>query len=87
VEAKVRQLKVRNIPAAVEARLRRLADESGASINQTVVRLLEAETGLAPAAPSKRDLAAFAGRWTAEDADAFDAAMRIFEALDEEVWR
>lgn len=81
------QLTVRNIPEPVEARLRRLADESGASINQTVVRLLEAGTGLAPVAPAKRDLTAFAGRWTAEDADAFDAAMRIFESLDEEVWR
>lgn len=81
------QITVRNIPEPVEARLRQLADVSGSSLNQTVVRLLEAGTGLAPAAGPKRDLTAFAGLWTAETAATFDAATRIFETLDEEVWR
>jgi len=83
----VSQITVRNIPGPVEARLRQLADRSGASMNQTVVRLLEAGTGLAPAAGPKRDLTAFSGRWTAEAAATFDTATRIFETLDEEVWR
>lgn len=33
------QMTVRNIPAAVEARLRALAERSGSSLNQTVIRL------------------------------------------------
>jgi plasmid stability protein len=56
------QITVRNIPGPVEARLRQMADASGASLNQTVVRLLEAGTGLAPTTGPKRDLASFTGR-------------------------
>jgi plasmid stability protein len=81
------QITVRNIPEPVEVRLRQLADGSGASLNQTVLRVLEVGTGLAPAAGPKRDLAAFSGRWTAAAAAAFDTATKIFETLDDEVWR
>lgn len=39
------QITVRNIPAAVESRLRTMADRLGLSLDQTVIRLLEAATG------------------------------------------
>lgn len=80
------QITVRNIPAAVEARLRALAERSGSSLNQTVIRLLEAATGGRPDTP-KRDLSQIAARWSDRDADAFDKATAPFESVDAEVWR
>lgn len=81
------QITVRNVPEPVEARLRQLANASGASLNQTVVRVLEQGTGLASAPGPKRNLTSFAGRWTTEATATFDAATKIFETLDAEVWR
>ncbi|MEI6634923.1 MAG: hypothetical protein WCO99_00030 [Planctomycetota bacterium] len=81
------QITVRNIPVAVEAKLRSLAHQSGTSLNQTVIRLLEAATGIKRQARRRRDFAQFASRWTAAEADAFDRAMSQSESIDEEVWR
>jgi len=81
------QITVRNLPEGVETRLRQLATKGGHSLNQTVVRLLEQATGVAPATGPKRDVTALAGRWSAAEASAFDAAVGIFEAVDPEVWQ
>ena len=80
------QITVRNIPAAVESRLRTMADRLGLSLNQTVIRLLEAATGGRPDAP-KRGLSQIAARWSDREPDAFDRATAPFESVDEEVWR
>ena len=63
-----------------------MADRLGLSLNQTVIRLLEAATGGRPDAP-KRDLSQIAARWSDREADAFDRATAFFESVDEEVWR
>lgn len=42
------RITIRNLPDAVEAKLRALAERSGASLNQTVVQVLEAVTGGRP---------------------------------------
>jgi plasmid stability protein len=80
------QITVRNIPAAIETKLRSLAEQSGLSLNQTVIHLLESATGGKPAA-RRRDLSAIAARWDDREADAFDRATAPFESVDEEVWR
>lgn len=80
------QMTIRNIPAAVEARLRAQADRLGLSLNQTVIRLLEAATGGRADMP-RRDLSQIAARWSDREADAFDRATAVFESVDEEVWR
>jgi plasmid stability protein len=81
------QLTVRNLPDAVSERLRLIAEQSGLSLNRTVVRILEAATGGRPTAGRRRDLSAIGGQWTDQDATAFDRATAVFEAVDEEVWR
>ena len=80
------QLTVRNIPSEVDTKLRSLAEQSGLSLNQTVIRLLETATGQRPHAP-RRDLSQIAARWTAHEAADFDRATAPFESVDEEVWR
>ena len=82
------QLTVQNLPESVSERLRLLAEQFGTSLNRSVVRILEAATGGRPsAAGRRRDLSAIGGRWTAQEATAFDRATAVFEAVDEEVWR
>ena len=80
------QLTVRNIPSEVDTKLRSLAEQSGLSLNQTVIRLLETATGQGPRGP-KRDLSQIAARWTAHEAADFDRVTAPFESVDEEVWR
>ena len=77
------QITVRNIPAALESKLRTMADRLGLSLNQTVIRLLEEATGGRADAP-KRDLSQIAARWSDREADAFDRATAPFESVDEE---
>lgn len=83
----MKQITVRNIPDTVEERLRTLARHAGKSLNQTVVQLLADVTGGKRADRRRRDLSAIAARWNDEEADAFDRATRLFEAVDDEVWR
>jgi hypothetical protein len=80
------QITVRTIPAVVELRLRATADRLGLSLDQTVIRLLDAATGGRPDAP-KRDLSEIAARWSDREADAVDRVTAPFESVDAEVWR
>ena len=80
------QITVRTIPASVESRLRAMADRLGLSLDQTVIRLLEAATGGRPDAP-KRDLSEIAARWSDREAEVFDRVTAFFELVDDEMWR
>lgn len=81
------QITIRNLPPAVEQRLRGEATRTATSVNKTVIRLLCQATGLQPASGPKRDLSDLAGRWTAEQAAEFERAVQLFEKVDEELWR
>ena len=91
-----KQLTVRGVDAALEQRLRAEAEQRGLSLNQTVLQLLRRATGLEteslPGEPSVTtrhftDLDHLAGRWTPEEADAFDAVLREMRGIDAEMWR
>jgi len=82
----MKQLTVRNIPAAIQTKLRSLAERSGLSLNQTVIQLLETATGGKPEA-RRRDLSGITGTWDDQETEAFDRATAAFESVDEEVWR
>jgi plasmid stability protein len=82
----MKQITVRNIPAAIQTKLRSLAERSGLSLNQTVIQLLETATGGNPEA-RRRDLSGITGTWDDRETEAFDRATAAFESVDEEVWR
>ena len=81
------QLTIRNLPPALEQRLRSQAAQTGTSLNKTVVSLLEEATGLEPVVRPKRDLSDLAGHWTEEEAAEFERAVEPFEHIDEELWK
>ncbi len=61
-----------------------MADRLGLSLDQTVIRLLEAASGGRPDTP-KRDLSEIAARLSDREAEVFDRVMAPFESVDAEV--
>jgi hypothetical protein len=83
----MKQLTLRQIPEEVENQLRQVASQNGTSLNHTAIAALQKGLGLAPPAQRRRDLSHFAGKWTAEEADAFDRNVQGFGHIDEELWQ
>ena len=77
---------VRNVPPDLARHLDLERRRRGTSLNQTVIDLLKAATGVGPDAPAGNGLDRFAGTWTDADADAFDRATADLRTVDEEMW-
>jgi plasmid stability protein len=78
-------LTVENIPAELDAALRRKAQSEGKSVSQVALEMLRAGAGLSAQSPKRRDLSDLAGSW-AEDPE-FDKIMREQDQIDPEMWR
>lgn len=81
------QLTLRNIPEDLEREIRRIAGERRTSINKTVRELLYKSLGIDRSSEKKRDLSDFAGFWDEREAEEFEKATDVFEAIDEELWK
>ncbi len=84
------QLTVRGFDDELCAIMRRLAKQEGISMNQVALRLLRKGAGITdnkgnPNAigPSLDDLF---GLWSREEAESFNAALEVFETVDESAW-
>ena len=86
INAFMRSLTIRNVPARLAEALDRERRRRDASLNSTVLDLLSRSLGVTDAEPRRNGLAELAGTWTAEDLRAFDAAIAPLEAVDEEMW-
>ena len=76
---------LRNIPPDVARAIRRKAKRDGTSLNRTVINMLCETVGAKPAC--YRDLDAFAGSWTKEQADEFDRTLAEQRKIDPEMWK
>jgi hypothetical protein len=80
------------MPADLENRIEALAREEGASLAQTVIRLLLRATGLRDPhghgdAPRRHhDLDALAGTWSMEEAEEFDRVLTEQRRIDPDIW-
>ena len=79
-----RQYTIRDVPASVDAALRRKARAEGMSLNAVALEVLEKGLGL-EAEPVFEDLDHLAGSW--QEDPAFDRAVAEFEKIDEEMWK
>lgn len=82
----VRYLTIRNVPDDLARRLEDERRVSGRSLNQTVLDLLAQAVGLGRGRRAN-GLAELAGAWSAEEQQAFEAAIADTEQIDEELWR
>lgn len=83
----MRHLTIRNLPPEVGAALERKRARSQTSLNQTVIDLLRGALGVRGQGETSNGLARFAGTWTAEEHEQFEAAVAMTEQIDEELWR
>lgn len=89
-----RTITIRNMPEKLEKRIEAMAAEEGASLAQTVIRLLLRATGLrdpegfgSGGRPERHDeLDELAGTWSDDDAAEFDDALAQLRRIDPEVW-
>ncbi|MBK5255997.1 MAG: hypothetical protein JJE39_08185 [Vicinamibacteria bacterium] len=81
-------LTVRRIPPALASALSRERKRRKASLNSTVIGLLNHALGVeATESPRSNGLAKLAGTWTSRDATAFERATLATRQVDEELWR
>lgn len=84
------QLTVRGFDDELGDAVRRLAKQEGISLNQAALKLLRKGAGLADREENPRTIGTslddLFGVWSAEEAAEFDAALEIFEHVDEEAW-
>ena len=85
------QLTVRGFDDELSAILRRLANQEGISLNQAALRLLRKGAGLTDNDKGNPNaigtsLDDLFGAWSRDEAESFDAALEVFETVDEAAW-
>ncbi|MCX6598381.1 MAG: hypothetical protein NTV70_18670 [Acidobacteria bacterium] len=83
----MKPITLRNLPPALAEVIEQKALTDGASLNKTVIKLLEAGAGLdKPAGPPYHDLDWFIGSWSKEEADEFDRYLAESRVIDPSDW-
>ena len=85
----MKQLTIRGFDDELAAKIERLANREGISLNQAVLRLLRKGAGFGE--KSKSDLVGASldhliGTWTADEAEQVERAIEDFEEIDESMW-
>ncbi len=83
----MKHLTVRNVPDELAEALMAEKTRRGAPLNRTVIDLLRRALGLAPDASYDNGLGRHAGDWSEADLQEFEANTRMFQQVDEELWR
>lgn len=84
------QLTVRGVDDELNVIMRRLADQEGISLNQAALRLLRKGAGLTDNKGNPNAIGAslddLFGAWSRDEAESFEAALEVFETVDEAAW-
>jgi hypothetical protein len=82
---------VRGFDDELSASVHRLAKREGLSLNQAALRLLRKGAGLTEDGTDPNTIGSslddLFGAWTSEEAEAFNAALDVFETVDESAWK
>jgi hypothetical protein len=83
------QITLRGLPVRMEREIRRRAKATGKSLNKVVLELVGAslDPGGRGGTSGGASLVGLAGGWSREEAREFEKAVRVFEAIDEEMWK
>lgn len=79
------QYTIRNVPEAVDRKLRDRAKRSGQSLNDAAVEAMTRGLGISRVDHVYDDLDDLAGTWKPDDA--FDQAMQDQDSVDPDAWR
>jgi len=80
---------VRGIDPALDRVIKVRAKQKSLSVNQWVLQALKKVTGTGkePVFKKHHDLDALAGGWSKEEVKAFQKNTKIFERIDEDLWK
>ena len=84
------QLTVRGFDDELSAAMHGLARREGISLNQAALRLLRKGAGLTDRERNPNAIGSslddLCGVWSRDEAERFDAALEVFETVDEAAW-
>ena len=80
------QITLRDLDPIVEKKIRKVAKETGKSINRVVKDLISKSAG-SEKKPAAHSLIKLAGGWTDQEAIEFFDSIRSCEQIDEEMWK
>ena len=82
------QITIRGIDPAIERKIRKLAKQSGQSLNHVILDMVYECTGLRKRnkKPAANSLKKLAGGWSEKDALEFEESIKSCEQIDEEMW-
>ena len=85
----MKTITIRGIDPGMDRVIKSRAKQNSLSVNQWVLQALRKMTGMGnkPGFKKHHDLDALAGGWSKEEAKAFQKNTRIFERIDEDVWK
>ena len=86
-EQKMKHLTIRNVSPELARALEEEKQHRGASLNRTVLDVLERALGVGRGRRRSNGLAELAGTWSDEEHERFEAAIASTEQIDEELWR
>lgn len=85
----MKTITIRGIDPGLDREIKSRAKQKNLSVNQWILHMLKKVTGMDKEPVFKRhhDLDDLAGGWSREEAAAFQENTRIFERVDEDVWK
>lgn len=85
------QITVSGFDEELKARIQRLAQSEGISLNQAALKLLQKGAGISDTVDAPNTVGSsldhLIGTWTQAEVDEMDAALKEFETIDEALWR
>lgn len=83
------QITIRGIDPAIESKIRRLAKESGKSLNRIILDMVYDYTGvkIRNQKPAANSLKKLAGGWSEQEAAQFLESIKCCEQIDEGMWK
>jgi TRAP-type C4-dicarboxylate transport system substrate-binding protein len=80
---------LRNLPPDLAKIIRKKADETGASVNKAVIRLLEEGLGTKKKKGNTlhHDLDMLTGSWSKQEAASFERALERQRTIDKDLWQ
>jgi len=88
IAASMKSLTIHNIENEIAAAIEKMAHTIGLNQNKVVKKLLRKALELEEPTPEKpkRDVSAFSGVWTPEEAAAFEQSQAVFEKVEVAMW-
>jgi len=85
----MKTLTIRGIDSALDRAIKSRANQNNLSANQWILQALKMVTGTGkePVFKKHHDLDALAGCWSKEETRTFAKNTKIFERIDEDVWK